>query len=453
MKKNIYLCAIAVFILVTLGFANTAYAHTIRIGLLRSFENQNSITISSTSIDIGRGREGGYFDFNRTLNSTSGFTVRVIDGQVVIQAGGQTLFTFLNEATGGRQVRASGGGILRMGNSYYRGVIEFRPSGGRVTAINVICLEEYLYGVLPMEMAPHFHTEALRAQAVAARTFAMYTGHHRRYTQRGFELCDRTCCQAYQGAGRETDVHTQAVRDTSGLMMFTEGNTNPLFTPYFSSSGGSTDNSENVWVATLSHLRGVPDIYEQNARIWTRTYTWAQLTNAVQAEAPSANIGNVTGISVEKSPLGRVQELTFIGTNGRWTATGERTMRVFRHIDSSLLSRHFYIAGGAIGSTATNLSITDGVNTAQVSGFYVIDATGNITYVSNPIVFDGTVTRLPNRASSVSGGTGITINGRGWGHGVGMSQNGANGMAQAGHDFRTILKHYYTGVEIRQWIR
>ena len=448
-----YLCAVAVFVILTLSFTSTVYAHTIRIGLLRSFENQNSITISTTSIDVGRGHghNGGHFDFNRTLNSASGFTVSVAGGQVVIQAGGQTVFTFLNETEGGRQIRAYGGGVLRMGGSSYRGVIELRPSGGRVTAINVICLEEYLYGVLPMEMAPHFYTEALRAQAVAARTFAMYTGHHRRYLPRGFELCDRTCCQAYQGADRETDVHTQAVRDTRGLMMFAQGNPNPLFTPYFSSSGGATDNSENVWFEALPHLRSVPDIYEQNARVWSRTYTWVQLTNAVRAQAPSANIGNVTGVSIQKSPLGRVQELTFIGTNGRWIATGDQTRTVFRHIDSSLFSRFYYIAGGT-GGTAANLSITDGFNTAQTSSFYVIDATGNVTYITGPTIFDGTTTRRPTQATTVTGGTGITINGRGWGHGVGMSQHGANGMAQAGHDFRTILQHYYTGVEIRQWI-
>jgi len=453
MKKLMYLCAAVVFILISAGFVSVTYAHTIRVGLVRVFYNQDSISISTTSIDVGRGNANGSFEFNRTLNSPSGFVIRTEGGQVVVRANGQTVFTFVNDASGGAQIRAAGG-ILAMGSYTFRGAIEFRPSGGRVTAINVLCLEEYLYGVLPMEMSPSFHIEALRAQAVAARTFAMYTMGSRSYAARGFDLCDRTCCQAYRGVGREEDIMTQAVRDTHGLMMFTEHSTTPVFTPFFSSSGGATDNSENVWGGALPHLRGVADIYEQNPRVWSRTYTWAQLTNAVRAQAPNANIGTVTGVTVAQEHLGRVQELTFIGTNGQWTATRQQTLSVFRHIDSSLYSRNFYLVGGGTGA-ALSVSVTCGIFThnASVTSFHVLDHNGNITPISIASVFDGTTTRRLNQATTVTGGTGITINGRGWGHGVGMSQNGANGMAQAGYDFRSILQHYYTGITIREWIR
>jgi len=449
-----YLCAIVVFFWASAGLASVTYAHTVRVGLVRAFYNQDSISISTTSIDIGRGNADGSFEFNRTLNSSNGFTIRIESGQVVVRAGGQTVFTFLNDTASGPQIRASGGGILAMGAYTFRGAVEFRSSGGRVTAINVICLEEYLYGVLPMEMSPSFYIEALRAQAVAARTFAMYTMVSRSYAARGFDLCDRTCCQAYRGAGREEDIMIQAVRDTHGLMMFTEDSYTPVFTPFFSSSGGATDNSENVWGSALSHLRGVADIYEQNPRIWSRTYTWAQLTAAVRAQAPSANIGTVTGVTIAQEHLGRVQELTFIGTNGQWTATRQQILTVFRHIDQSLYSRHFYIAGGGTGA-GLPVSVTCGTLThnAPVTSFYVIDHTGNIAPISTATVFDGITTRRLNQTVTVTGGTGITINGRGWGHGVGMSQTGANSMAQAGHDFRTILLHYYTGVTIREWIR
>jgi len=454
MKKLMYLCAIAVFILASAGLASAAYAHTVRVGLVRVFYNQDNISISTTSIDIGRGNADGSFEFNRTLNSSNGFTIRTESGQIVVRAGGQTVFTFLNDVTGGAQIRASGGGILTMGAYTFRGAVEFRPSGARVTAINVICLEEYLYGVLPMEMSPSFHIEALRAQAVAARTFAMYTMNSRSYAARGFDLCDRTCCQAYRGAGREEDIMVQAVRDTRGLMMFTGDSDIPAFTPFFSSSGGATDNSENVWGSALSHLRGVVDIYEQNPRIWSRTYTWAQLTAAVRAQAPNANIGTVTGVTIVQEHLGRVQELTFIGTNGQWTATRQQILTVFRHIDRSLYSRNFYLVGGGTGAGLT-VYVTCGhiTRSAPVTDLYVIDHTGNTRRITTASVFDGVTTRHLNQTTTVTGGTGITINGRGWGHGVGMSQSGANSMAQAGHDFRAILQHYYTGVTIREWIR
>ena len=440
---------VAVFFTVVFTFSGMAYASTIRVGLVRSFENRTSINISSTSIEVGRGRVDGTFEYSRTLTSAGGFVVQVDGGQVVVRAGNQAVFTFLNDAVGGRQIRATNG-ILAMEGASYRGAIEFSLSGGRISAINVICIEEYLYGVLPVEMSPSFNTEALRAQAVAARTFAMYTIGSNRHPSGNFDICDTTHCQGYHGAGREYDVTTQAVRDTSGLIIFALGGNSPLFTPYFSSSGGATDNSENVWFDALPHLRGVVDYYETVARTWTRTYTWAQLTNAVRAEAPSANIGTVTGVSITREHLGRVQELTFYGTNGNWSTTGQRTMTIFRHISGSLDSRNYYIVGAA-GGAGIAVHVTDGfiANQDAVTNMFVVGANGNVVQVSHAHVFNGQTTRRLTENVLATGGTGITINGRGWGHGVGMSQNGANGMAAAGYTFWEILMHYYTGIEIR----
>ena len=450
-KLIIFVCATAIFIL---AFAGTAYASTIRVGLTRNFNNRESITIGTTSIQIGRGNADGTFAYNRTLNSPSGFTLTVYGGQIVVRSGGpggMIQFTFLNNVAGGPQIRPSSG-FLAMGNESYRGTMEFRLSGGRITAINVINIEEYLYGVVPLEMSPQFHTEALRAQAVAARTYAMHRVHRSSHPGSGFHVCDTTCCQSYMGAGRENAITTQAVRDTSGLMIFAPGGTIPLLTPYHSSSGGSTDNIENVWVENQSHLRGVWDTYEQNPRIWTRTYTWAQLTQAVNAQSGAPNIGNVTGLTIARTHLGRVQELTFTGTAGEWTATRQQTMSVFNHIDRSLYSRNFTLSGAA--GTGGNLTVTSGAATrlTPVTGLHVINRYGQIVQINPTHVFDGTTLRMLDGTQTVTTAThptSITINGRGWGHGVGMSQQGANSMAQAGHDFRAILRHFYTGVEIR----
>ena len=452
MKKFIvFMCTMAAFIL---AFAGTAYASTIRVGLTRNFNNRDSITIPTNNIQLGRGAADGSFSYLRTLNSTSGFTLTVYGGQIVVRSGGTggtIQFTFLNNVDGGPQIRPVSG-FLAMGSEQYRGVMEFRLSGGRITAINVINIEEYLYGVVPLEMAAHFHTEALRAQAVAARTYAMHRIHHTSHPGSGFHICDTTCCQSYMGAGREHANSTQAVRDTRGIMIFAPGGTVPLLTPYHSSSGGSTDNSENVWGTNVPHLRGVLDTYEQNPRIWSRTYTWAQLTQAVNAQSGAPNIGNVTGLTIARTHLGRVQELTFTGTNGQWTATRQTTMSVFNHIDRSLYSRNFTLAGA--GGTAGNVSITSGVTTriAPAAGLYIVNRYGQVVRTNVTHVFDGTTSRRLDGAQTVTTATnptGVTINGRGWGHGVGMSQQGANSMAQAGHDFRSILRHYYTGVEIR----
>ena len=460
--KNKPIAAMVIFILATLALTATAYGSNIRVGLLRSAWNRDSIQVSSTSIEVGRGGYGGSFIYNRTLTSATGFTLQVSGGQVVIQSGGSTLFTFTNDAYGTPKIRGSAGEPVAMGSYSYRGALEFTINGGRINTVNVISLEEYLYGVLPMEVPQHFHPQAKQAQAVAARTFALYSINSGRHRAQGFDICDNTHCQVYHGASREQESTTEAVRATHRLAIFAPGGDTPLFTPYFSSSGGATDNTENVWNDNLPHLRGVLDPFETNPRIWSRTYTWAQLTNAVRAEAPNANIGNVTSISVRTEHPGRVQEVTFHGTNGNWSATRQGILTVFRHIDRSLYSRNFYIPGsvGGGGSTtmASTITIFDGHTMVDTpaTNLQAVDATGHIGTVTSPNAFDGSLTRFlletttATGIATFSGGNGITINGRGWGHGVGMSQNGANGMAQAGFTFLEILHHYYTNVEIRE---
>jgi len=460
MKKYYKLICTATIFIILVGFYNQVYANDIiRVGLLRLNYNQASITVSTTNIEIGRGDADGSFTYNRTLHSPTGFVVQVEGGQVTIRAGGQLLFTFLSDVADSAQIRAVGGGTVTIGNYTYRGVIEFHPSGGRVTAINVLPMEQYLYGVVPLEMSPSFPIEALKAQVVAARTFASYTRSYGRHTT-WLDVCDSSaCCQAYRGVAREHDITTQAVRDTSGLKMFSPGSSSPLFTPYSASSGGATINSENVWWAALSHLRGVSDHYEQNARVWTRTFTWAQLTAAVAAQASNANIGMVTSVTVAHSPLGPVHAMTFTGTNGQWTARGEAVRLMFRHVGGSLYSQNFQLEGGNVtgqaASDVINVTVTNGIfnHQTQVNNLYVVNHTGLVTRVNNPYIYNGLLARpttisVPSEVT-ITGGTGITLNGRGWGHGVGMSQQGARGMAEAGHCFRTILMHYYTGVEIR----
>jgi len=449
MNKLKLLCAVAVFILVTAIFTATSHAtEMIRVGLLRSFYNATSANIATTNIDIGRSNPDGSFNFNRTLTSPNGFNIRAEGGQIVVRAGGSVVFTFVTGVDGAPQIRATDGGTVRLGNYSYRGVIEFRARGNTFTPINVLPLEWYLYGVVPMEMGPAFHTEALRAQAVAARTFAVYNRDFGTQHQAWLDVCDSTCCQVYHGAGRENDIITQAVRDTYGIMVRVDGRA--VFTPFFSSSGGATDNSENVWFAALPHLRGVPDSYETNPRVWTRDFTWAQLTTAVAAQAPNANIGTVTGVSITETNLGRVQELTFIGTNGQWSARREATRTMFRHVGGALLNRNFYIVGAGAG-TSEIVAVTSGLVTSQspLSALRAVNQAGQVAPLGNVYIFDGVTTRrVQQQTVTVTGGTGITINGRGWGHGVGMSQNGANGMAHAGYTFREILKHFYTGVDV-----
>jgi len=465
MKKCLKIfSAVAIFVLITASFAVMAHASTtMRVGLLRDSNNVQTITINSTTIEVGRGSGTYNAIFTRvtTMHSNNGFTVTANENGIFINAiGGGDNFQLVNtppqgSPQGAPQIRAAVGNTISISSNTYYGVIEFRREGSNITAINVVNLEQYLYGVVGMEMSPGNPTEALRAQAVAARTFALYSRNRGRYTTRGFDICDRTCCQAYRGTHRVYASIRSAVRDTQGLVIYAPSGTVPLFTPYFASSGGATANSEHVWTANLSHLRGVLDPHEPNPRIWSRTFTWAQLTAAVQAQAPNANIGTVTGISVTRAHFGRVSELTFIGTNGQWTARGEAIRTMFGHVGGALDSQNFQIVGTTAtttGGTALTISITNGFVATNMSAtsLNIVNHLGQISTISNAYVFDGFTTRNVNQGTTTfTGGTGVTLNGRGWGHGVGMSQQGAIGMAHQGYDFRTILRHFYTNIEIR----
>ena len=435
----------AIVITAVLAFPSAVRANTpdtIRIGLTGNFANRDSINIGNTALDIGYGSDG-QFTAVTSVNSAGGFTARVAGGLVVLYSGSQRVFTF-DDTTRGAQVVCANGGAVRLGNYSYRGAIEFRPSGGRLTAINVLCPEEYLYGVVPLEMTPTFHTEALKAQAIAARTFMAHRMNEGGHRNQGFDLCDTTHCQAYRGTGREHANTTSAVGQTRGQMLFY--NNMPILAVYFACCGGVTDYSQNVWNLPRPYLRAVRSTSLDNPLTWTRTFTMAQLTTAVTNAG--GNIGTATGMSVSStSALGRVQEITVYGTAGRWVVTGEATRTFFAPVGGSLMSRNFYIAGAAGGGDAV-VSVTDGhgIVNGGLATFHIRDA----AQLQTAYVFDGTaLRRVVLTAAQTTAGGSVTLVGRGWGHGVGMSQRGAIGMALQGYTHREILLHYYTGAEIR----
>jgi len=317
-------CALAV-LLCSLSTSASA-SSLIRVGLVREFQNRDVINISNTQITIGVGNDGGFTPI-RNLNSASGFSIRATGGRVFIQSGNSILHNFDTGANA--QIVAPDGGFIYIGDNPFRGAIEFRAQGNWVSAINVLTIEEYLYSVVPAEMFPNFHLEALKAHAVAARTFAynqiMAGGHH----AQGFDLCDGVHCQVYNGAGNEHENTTRAVSETSGLMLFYGGET--ILATYHSSSGGATDNSEDVWFEARPYLRSVNSLVEHEPLVWTRTFTWAQLTQA--ANAAGADIGSVNGFSVSRLAVsGNVTEITLHGTDGNWTVNREPIRNFFSPI-------------------------------------------------------------------------------------------------------------------------
>jgi len=419
---------------------------TVRIGLVREFGNRESIPISNTRIHVGQD-VGGLFVPHITLQHAAGFEARVNGaGQVVIWGGGLPLYTFAQACTEPIIVCADGG-FVSLGGTTYRGMIALRVYQNRLTAINIVCPEYYLKGVIPAEMPHTWHMNALKAQTIAARTYMVRRSLQGPHAHQGFDLCDTECCQVYRGVAQEQLRTSQAVTETRGLLIFYGDQV--IEAVYFSSSGGATDNSENVWVATRPYLRSVNSIAEHEPLQWTRTFTWAQistlLTNA------GANIGPATGMAVtQTSSSGRVQQLTIFGTTGQHVLQREGIRSFFGPQGGWLASRMFSIIEAL--PTLPTVTATNGVTTrtGPLSSFMGLDSAGHATPMFGAYIFDGHVLRRMEPTPAVAaGGAGVTLTGSGWGHGVGMSQRGAEGMARLGYTYRQILQHYYTGVEIR----
>lgn len=353
----------------------------------------------------------------------------------------------------------------------YRGCLRFAVNGTVMTAVNVVDLEEYLYGVIPAEMPASYGEEALKAQTLAARTYAMTKLNAHKSS--GYELCDTINCQVYKGYSGENSKTNAIVDETEGEIICYNGT--PIEAVFSASTGGYTENSENVWNSVVPYLRAVPEVGEYGNNTWTKTLTLSQLDSLLSAKGE--NIGSAQDIVITKiSTGGRVQEMKIVGTSGSVTLTKENIRTYFSGACGSLPSKMFTINGkggdpssgsrsvqrqatkssstgsltssaaanGITAKTEGTLSAMNGKN-LKLDGLSVFENTNSNQ--NTPVISTGDYQIYDVNISTVENGT-FVFEGSGNGHGVGLSQNGAQGMAQQGYSYEEIIKHYYTGVTI-----
>lgn len=348
----------------------------------------------------------------------------------------------------GEQVSPTVGGALPenfliYGGARYRGSFRvLRDGSGQLTLVNILPLEEYLLGVVPREMPADWPLEALKAQAVAARTYAMYhiaTGGYGEYDVR-----NTTDSQVYGGYSAEDPRSTAAVQATAGEVAVYGG---ALINAYFfSSSGGCTEANENVWSGSaLPYLRAVPD-YDQDSP-W---FSWHLSLTMDQVEQALTAAGYGVGKLYEVIPDGQTQ-------SGRWARVIVRGSAGSK----TLTGNQFRLALGATVLRSTKFTVQPvDPRLADVQQAYtgsetlpVVAAGGQVASVS----LNGATVVAAGGAAAPAGYTvvgkqavpaSLSFDGGGYGHGVGMSQWGARGMALQGYNYQDILKHYYTGIQI-----
>ncbi len=334
-------------------------------------------------------------------------------------------------------------------NRYY-GMFQFRRvGGGDLTVINVLDLDDYTNCVITQEMSPSWPLEALKAQALCARTY--WETNKNKHGSNGFDLCSTTHCQAYPGMGAITERTTQAIQETSGLRIWYQGK--PITAVYFSSDGGATEDVENVWGGSHGYLKGVIDPYEATVSEkisnwqWSYSFTGAELAEKLQKN--NYNCAAITEVKVEHTPLGNVKKLIMTDANGKeWPFVRQSGVRDIL----GLRSMRYDVT--TTGANSGGVYYTDGGGTiSTISGTYAIGGDGKTRKLSgNPYVITASGTQyLPAPYGGTTDNTGpltFTFNGSGWGHNVGMSQWGAYAMAQQGFTYDQIIKFYYTDVEI-----
>lgn len=311
------------------------------------------------------------------------------------------------------------GGTLLIGDSEYRGGARFLHNDVGLTVINYLDMEDYLKGVIPGEMPYEWPAEALKAQAVCARNYALTN--YDKFKSYGFNLDDTTQSQVYLGVKAEKESTNQAVDATKNIYLTYNGEIANTF--FYSSSGGHTESSKYVWGGDFPYLIGVDDPYD-TSREWTVPYTPDEIKEKLAGI--QTDIGEILDLEVvERSPSGRIIDLKIVGTNGDYHAKLEKSRSLF-----NLRSNLFTITKKSDNIKPVTVITSKGLEEREISTT-ILTATGTITPEAgtpNEYIFQGT----------------------GYGHGVGMSQYGAKGMAEQGFDFEQILKHYFTGTILEE---
>lgn len=346
---------------------------------------------------------------------------------------------------------AKGIKTLTLNKTEYRGRIEIGTYGqSTLTAVSILPMDEYLYGVIPAEMPTSWPAEALKAQAVVARTYALNKGGGYSADSnitKGYTLNDTTSSQVYKGYSAEAQAGNQAVDATAGRLIYY--NDKIIDATFFSTSGGATEGSENVWSSPVAYLKGVPDLYETSPEKgpWLVTMTSSQVKSKLDARSLSTGtINNMTVGSV--TAAGFVEKLNIQGSSKTVTLDQQLPRSYF-----GLFSNKFkIIQKGDVPDKVSTIRGDGSTASKRISSSYVISGDGTTKKASNDLEQYITIgsSRFSNYPRLAPTGADTYIfAGMGYGHGVGLSQSGARGMANAGYKYEDIIKHYYTGVTVK----
>ena len=370
------------------------------------------------------------------------------------------------------------------GYRYYGGFRYERIGGGDLTVVNIVDLETYIKGVVPYEMSSSWPLEALKVQAVCARSYAYINIHSGKHTSYHFDVCNTTDCQAYYGAGTKsssyqaTERTDQAVDETAGEYAWYDGQVIEAF--YSSSHGGASESVYNVWGTSLErypYLCGVEDPYEADMASknsyssWTVSYSSSELAQRLQNYGYNTSSG-IASLTLTYSDLGNVIQVRVNYNNGESntikpsstygirTSFGVHSIRFTVNGQGASSGSSSGSAGGggiavngssSLGSQDSYTVISGSGTQSQVSldGLYAISGSGSIAPAGDGTSSGGSGTGTPSGTQVTVSGSSYTFQGSGYGNQLGLSQYGAWAMAERGFSYDEIIEFYYPGTYVR----
>ena len=367
------------------------------------------------------------------------------------------------------------------GYRYYGGFRYERIGGGALTVVNIVDLETYIKGVVPYEMSSSWPLEALKVQAVCARSYAYINIHSGKHTSYHFDVCNTTDCQAYYGAGtnsssyQATERTDQAVDETAGEYAWYDGQVIEAF--YSSSHGGASESVYNVWGTSLEqypYLCGVEDPYEADMASknsyssWTVSYTSSELAQRLENYGYDASSG-IESLTLTYSDLGNVIQVRVNYRDGGSDTIRPSSMRSVFGISSIRFTVNGQAASSGSGTTSSSgggltangstsldsqgtytvISGSGSLSQAGLDGLYAISGSGSITPAEDAASGGGSGTDTPTGTQVTVSGSSYSFQGSGNGHQLGLSQYGAWAMAERGFTYDEIIEFYYPGTYVR----
>ena len=328
--------------------------------------------------------------------------------------------------------------FTKIGSIKYPEVLEFSIYSGKLSIINVVDSELYFKGVLPSEVYPSWHEEALKAAAVATRTYTYHSmsGKHAKYD---FDVCTTTCCQVYSGVTKCQESTNRAVDETQNLVLTYDGKL--ITAVYHAISGGITESAAGAWGGNpesypyLTIVKTPFEVYNEiSMGHWTKVLFKEDFDKLISNSSYNGKISApISAIALDDNTPGYLNNMTLTDANGNSIKlTTSSNIRSF----FSVISANFTIGSVYMPSDSSE----DSATVLTPNGETEIVPGEEIVYLTP----DGEMTAGGIKQA-------YYVDGKGYGHGVGLSQYGAQYAAKAGYKYEEILGIYYPGTTLTDY--